>query len=141
MLGLNLSLRLMNTRIPKFNLFTADFGNLTGMLPTGVRWASSSGPTTDSESANKIFFDVDEKITVEISISQNIGSDVAPTGSRYIINGSSPITYSSPFTVTYGDVIRVGVAVGSTLLTGSGNVTVRNSVTNQVIDVIPWTIN
>ena len=131
----------MNTRVPKFNLFTANFGNLTGMLPTGVRWASSSGPTTDSESANKIFFDVDEKITVQISILQNFGSNTQPSGSRYIINDSSPITYSSPFTVTYGDVIRVGVPYSATLLSGSGSVSVRNSVTNQVIDIIPWTIN
>jgi hypothetical protein len=140
MLGLNLSLRLMNARVPKFNLFTANFGNLTGMN-TGVRWASSSGPTSDSESANKIFFDIDEKITVQISITQNIGSNTQPTGSRYIINDSSPITYSSPFTVSYGDVIRIGVNAGAPLLSGSGNVTVSNSVTNQVIDVIPWTIN
>jgi hypothetical protein len=133
----------MNVRVPKSILFTADFGNLNGLQVggSGVRWASSSGPTTDSESANKIFFDIDERITVQISISQNIGSNVAPTGSRYIINGSSPITYSSPFTVTYGDIIRVGVPFSGSVLTGSGNLTVRNSVTNQVIDVIPWTIN
>lgn len=141
MCGLNLSIRLMNTRVPKSTLFTADFGNLTGMLANNTYWATSSGPITDSGSANKIFFDIDEKISVSITITQNIGSNVSPSSSRYIINGSSPITYSTSFVVTYGDVISIGAVVGSTLLSGSGNITVRNSATSQIIDTIPWTIN
>ena len=141
MIGLNLSLRLMNTRVPKNSTpFTANFGNLTGMIP-GTFWASSSGPTTDSGSANKIFFDIDEKITVSITITQNIGSNTQPSSSSYIINGSSPITYSTPFVVTYGDVISIGAVVGPSLLSGTGNITVRNSATSQIIDTIPWTIN
>ena len=141
MCGINLSIRLMNTRVPKSTIFTADFGNLTGMLPSNTYWASSSGPTTDSGSAAKIFFDIDEKFTVSIIATQNIGSNTQPSSLRYIVNGASPVTYSTPFTVTYGDVISVGAVVGAGLLSGSGNITVRNSVTNQVIDVIPWTIN
>lgn len=141
MCGINLSIRLMNTRVPKSTLFTADFGNFTGMTPANTFWASSSGPTTDSGSANKIFFDIDEKITVSITITQNIGSNTQPSSSRYIINGSSPITYSTPFTVSYGDVISIGAVVGAGLLSGTGNITVRNSATSQIIDTIPWTIN
>jgi hypothetical protein len=141
MCGLNLSIRLMNTRVPKFFAFTADFGNLTGMGIPGTFWATSSGPITDSGSANKIFFDIDEKITVSITITQNIGSDTMPSSSRYIINGSSPITYSTPFAVTYGDVISIGAVVSGGLLSGTGNITVRNSATSQIIDTIPWTIN
>lgn len=135
MIGLNLSLRLMNTKIPRYSSFVADFGTLAGMCGAGDYWAGPSRRETSLGDATKVFIDVDERKTVSLTIGiQELGA--SPSKIYYSLNYSQPITYSSPFIVTYGDILSVGVEVPVTPLEGSGIVTV-----DGLNDSIPWVIN
>ena len=139
MTSLKLSLNL-SPEASESSQFTADWGNLNTIydLTPNVFWASTSGAQLNVANATAITF---SGLTKTITISLSISGTGGVSSMRYNKNGANS-TYSTPFTVVNGDILKVGVVGPSANpISGSGNITVTNTTDSYVIDTIPYTVN
>jgi hypothetical protein len=120
--------------------FTADWGNINTIddfQPT-IFWAGPSGAVRNIGSATAITFSDVGTITVTLSIAGTGGV----TSMRYDKNGVTS-TYSTPFTMTNGDVLKIGlVGPATSPISGSGEITITNTTEGgYAIDKIPYAVN
>lgn len=142
MIGLQLSINLGNLPAgaePLNPQFIADWGNLNTIddLQPTIFWASTSGAVRNIGSATAITFSEVGTITVTLSITGTGGV----TSMRYDKNGVTS-TYSTPFTMTNGDVLKIGLlGPGAFPNSGSGEITITNTTEGYAIDKIPYAVN
>jgi len=122
-------------------LTPADWGNLNIMDTAGtVYWASSTGvQVLVANAANVAFSNLGASISVTLTISKTIGSNLGPI--TYSLNGSASEIYSTALTISNTDSLKVGVTTLGGFGSGSGNIIVTNATTSTVLDQIPYTIS
>jgi hypothetical protein len=115
------------------------WGNFTGGNDGTDVWASAAGPTTLA-SATAVTFAIKTLNNTPTSINVSLTLDVqflsggAPSA-IYGKNALSKATYSTPFTMSDGDTLKLGVST-SALSEASVIITVRNAANQNLIGTV-----
>jgi hypothetical protein len=120
---------------------TGDNGNLTGMgAVVGItRWASTTGPQALLANGSAITITVAAPIQVSITASyDDPGTSFANI--LYSINGAAGQNYSTPFTISSGQTLKIGAQNANPINFGTtGTLTLKNvNDNNATIETIAF---
>lgn len=121
---------------------SGDNGNINGIgtLANTIRWASTTGPQSLLTNGSTITITCAAPIQISLTATY---TDVVATLQNilYSINGGASQNYSTPFTISTGQTLRIGAQNPSSApFTGTnGTITVRNvSDNNATIETVPF---
>ena len=105
---------------------------------TTVFWSTDSNGDTNIANAKTVTFNISGgSILISIEISQVIG--VGLTTIKYSKNSGAAQTYTTPFTVTNGDTLKIGLESPSGDYTLEGQIIVTDTTRNVILDEISYT--
>lgn len=120
---------------------TGDNGNLTGMgaVAGTTRWASTTGPQALLANGSAITITV--AAPIQVSITASYVDVVTPFANiLYSINGAAGQNYSTPFTISSGQTLKIGAQNPTPLTLGTtGTITLKNvNDNNATIETIAF---
>lgn len=120
---------------------SGDLGNLTGMgAVAGVtRWASTTGPQALLANGSAITITVAASIQVSITVAYD-DPGTSFQNVLYSINGGAGQNYSTPFTISTGQTLKIGAQLANPITLGTtGTITLKNvSDNNTTIETVAF---
>jgi hypothetical protein len=124
-------------------VLSGSFGNINSVtVERSTRFASTSGPQSALANANAVTITgINRRIFIQLTVTTEVGSGtVTPRWSRNTTASST--TYTTPFIINNGDVLRLGAGFPDTTglpVSSSGFISVINTSSgNTVLTTIPW---
>jgi hypothetical protein len=117
------------------------WGNFTGGNAGTDIWASASGPTALIASATPVTFAIktlnNTPTSINVSLTLTLQGLIGGTPATiYGKNALSKATYSTPFTMSDGDTLKLGVSTSAFSEASVVTITVRNAENQNVIGTV-----
>jgi len=114
------------------------WGNFTGGNAGTDIWASAAGPTALIASATPVTFTINASGGLPNTISVSLSVEIVGFGGGSLIYGKNALAkavYSTPFTMSNGDTLKLGIAA-SAFSDATAIITVRNAANQNVIGTV-----
>jgi hypothetical protein len=114
------------------------WGNFTGGNAGTDVWASAAGPVALIASATPVTFTINASGGLPNTISVSLSVEIVGLGGGSLIYGKNALakaTYSTPFTMSNGDTLKLGIAA-SAFSDATAIITVRNAANQNVIGTV-----
>jgi len=115
------------------------WGNFTGGIAGTDIWASAAGPVASIASATPVTFTINASGGLPNTISVSLSVQTVGIGGGSLLygkNAMSRVTYSTPFTMSNGDTLKLGISASAFSEVTSAIITVRNAANQTVIGTV-----